>query len=504
MPVIWPPVLDWQQAFYVQDYAPRRGRFAIPQPNGDYVCVVIPDEWKAHILGVMEALDQPDTWQGTDAEIQDARDAVREIMNDIARGNCEADMPVIPQFQFTAECGLEVSTDSGMTWEAVPGWDTYAAACFTGPQGEPGATGATGPTGPQGEPGPQGIQGIQGPTGPTGPTGPQGLQGAPGEDCDCPPQSAAPAPDPDDNSDGLRCSIAINMANELQRIWFQAYEDSDNLLSDYFAGIGTGAAVVAYLFPGVALAAAATAVFFGALDIIRNLELAEANAFDSAAVERFRCALYCILDAQNTTVITQNILDQWADQIALDSLFPNAYVVADMLRGTPLDQMRWIAYASSAVDPLACAECCPDEDCPEILPGDSNVAFTPIATLPIGTTYTDAYYNIVGQAPGNLSLSANNLFVITLNQEYCIRSLRIMAQGTSRGLWTTTNINIDGIVVHTITLPNTTFNCGNTQFEFILPTVTRGTVIRLERVSGSAGTANYEHNLKCFSISYVT
>ena len=43
-----------------------------------------------------------------------------------------------PQFRFTAECGLEVSTDGGTEWESVPGWETYAQTCFKGADGEPG------------------------------------------------------------------------------------------------------------------------------------------------------------------------------------------------------------------------------------------------------------------------------------------------------------------------------------------------------------------------------
>jgi hypothetical protein len=36
------------------------------------------------------------------------------------------------QLRFTAGCGLEYSTDSGVTWLAVPGWLTNAPACFAG------------------------------------------------------------------------------------------------------------------------------------------------------------------------------------------------------------------------------------------------------------------------------------------------------------------------------------------------------------------------------------
>lgn len=36
------------------------------------------------------------------------------------------------QVRFTAACGLEYSTDSGVTWLAVPGWLTNAPTCFAG------------------------------------------------------------------------------------------------------------------------------------------------------------------------------------------------------------------------------------------------------------------------------------------------------------------------------------------------------------------------------------
>lgn len=56
---------------------------------------------------------------------------------------------IVPQFRFTMACGLESSND-GAIWTPVPGWETFAEACFTGATGATGATGLTGLTGATG------------------------------------------------------------------------------------------------------------------------------------------------------------------------------------------------------------------------------------------------------------------------------------------------------------------------------------------------------------------
>lgn len=269
-------------------------------------------------------------------------------------------------------------------------------------------------------------------TGPAGDTGATGPAGADGQDCDCTPISNAPAPDPVDNSDGLRCSIAINMANELQRLWFKAYEDSDSFIAEYFSGLATGAVVVAFLFPGLAIPAALIGTFFAALDVIRNLELSEANAFDSDAVERFRCALYCILDAENTTTITDEILSQWSLEIAADTLFPNAYVAAQFLDGTPLEQMRWIAYASSAVDPLACEECdCPEE--PEDYECEGCGTPTTIVIQAESASVTGGTGTGSGGGRGWRNYNVGQTLTIDLGQEYCLQSATFVVNDNVAG-----------------------------------------------------------------------
>lgn len=64
-------------------YAPRPKPTIIPTAawnDTPLFCLIVNDEWVSHILGVLEALDQPDTWIGTEAEIQAAKDNVNEIM----------------------------------------------------------------------------------------------------------------------------------------------------------------------------------------------------------------------------------------------------------------------------------------------------------------------------------------------------------------------------------------------------------------------------------------
>jgi hypothetical protein len=53
---------------------------------------------------------------------------------------CGKDAILKPQFKFE-NCSLYVSWDGGQHWEIVPGWDTYAPACFRGQDGQNGQDG---------------------------------------------------------------------------------------------------------------------------------------------------------------------------------------------------------------------------------------------------------------------------------------------------------------------------------------------------------------------------
>lgn len=71
-------------------------------------------------------------------------------------GEMAVSMPSVA-LRFSPDCNLEVSYDSGETWNIVPGWDTYAPTCFEGPPGPAGPAGPAGETGPAGPAGPAGT-----------------------------------------------------------------------------------------------------------------------------------------------------------------------------------------------------------------------------------------------------------------------------------------------------------------------------------------------------------
>ena len=73
-------------------FVPRPNPFPIPTPdwNSNPVwCLRVNDEWGAHILGVLEALAQRDTWIGTDAEVDAALDSVNSIIDSFVSAVCQ-------------------------------------------------------------------------------------------------------------------------------------------------------------------------------------------------------------------------------------------------------------------------------------------------------------------------------------------------------------------------------------------------------------------------------
>lgn len=123
-------------------------------PDAGEMCYVhFAREWLPYLLGALSQLMLQTTWRTDDpAQIALAQARSMSLITLLAQ---EAYNPMaLPAFRFTELCGMEVTHD-GENYEPVPGWDDWAAACFTGPAG------------------PQGIQGIQ---------GIQGVPGTPGAD----------------------------------------------------------------------------------------------------------------------------------------------------------------------------------------------------------------------------------------------------------------------------------------------------------------------------------
>lgn len=113
------------QKLSVPRYAPRLKPTPIPTAawnDAPLFCLEVNDEWVSHIIGVMTALDQPDTWLGTEDEIRDARQQVNEIIlafMEACVNNCDCDIPLV-----RIEDGVyQESDDGGITWHDAPTHD---------------------------------------------------------------------------------------------------------------------------------------------------------------------------------------------------------------------------------------------------------------------------------------------------------------------------------------------------------------------------------------------
>jgi len=129
-------------------YAPRPAPTPIPSARWDEApckCLAVNDEWVSHIIGVMDALDQFDTWIGSEAEVNDARQQVGEIMAALIGDepmNCCCDSQTVTDTRFTEDGTMQVSYDGGVTWQdAPPGVDPRYSGSIGAPI--PGADGDT-------------------------------------------------------------------------------------------------------------------------------------------------------------------------------------------------------------------------------------------------------------------------------------------------------------------------------------------------------------------------
>lgn len=88
---------DIVDGLYYEPYVPRPHPTPIPDAawnDEPTYCLQVNGEWVSHLLGVIIALDQPDTWIGDKAEIDAAREQVNEIMTALME-HCEMVNPFI-------------------------------------------------------------------------------------------------------------------------------------------------------------------------------------------------------------------------------------------------------------------------------------------------------------------------------------------------------------------------------------------------------------------------
>lgn len=122
------PLYETIEQLSTPKYAPRFKPTPIPSARWDeepLYCLKVNDQWISHILGVLTALDQPDTWVGTSEQISDARQQVNQIMvafmeqcDDMS--NC---CPEPNRTRYTIDGHYEISYDGGTTWQSGDDFD---------------------------------------------------------------------------------------------------------------------------------------------------------------------------------------------------------------------------------------------------------------------------------------------------------------------------------------------------------------------------------------------
>lgn len=83
----------------IKPFSPRMAPTPIPESgpfDPPYSCLKVNDEWRSHVVGVLEALDQPDAWNGTDGEIETARGHARAIIEYLVGDHCPQPSPPPP------------------------------------------------------------------------------------------------------------------------------------------------------------------------------------------------------------------------------------------------------------------------------------------------------------------------------------------------------------------------------------------------------------------------
>jgi hypothetical protein len=309
----------------VPRYAPRINPTPIPTAGAEdtpavYLC--INREWVSHILGVLDALDQPDTWLGTDSEIQAARDTVRELQAIFMSGNCSFD----PEMSYVAGEGIYWRKDDSEPFTLL-----VPIGEITGPEGPQGAQGETGPQGLTGPTGPEGPTGSQGPIGPVGPAG----------DC-CYDTQEGP-----EQHESTQCAVAIYTGEWLAL----SFRDS---LATLKAGIVAAKNIVDLatdLIEAIpVLGPIVSAVVDFAANNTEHIDDLISEANKAGFIELIQCKLYCNLESDGS--ISQATIDQLQlEMLALPPSGPFLTIVGQAFAGwletMPTEQINYRALIGS-------------------------------------------------------------------------------------------------------------------------------------------------------------
>lgn len=399
---------DITQHLAVPRYAPRTKPTPIPEAawnEAPLFCLKLNGEWVSHVIGLLDALDQYDTWKGTDEEIFAARQQVIAIKAAFMQ-MCEE-----PMLEFRIEdCDLQYRES------AEDGWISLGNVCGAdgedGEQGEPGIPGDPGPTGPQG------------PKGDTGDTGPVGPAGADGADCGC---TTPEPPVRDEEDDGFRCGSAIKLSELLRAKINEAYEDPT--VNDLIDGSQSILTVIAALFPGAIIGAAGLILLTEVFQQLLALEEeVEAAAFDEEWLERARCQIYCNLSPEGD--VTESNFETIASALAADELNPYASYAADLWRALGFEWWQWAAWSSSAVSPEACDCECEEAECgnPEAFGAEiADTSYFPGGIAYGSYLYTDEDGYIHAQTAWN---GGRQEITLNFGEGGCVWNEAIVVSGT--------------------------------------------------------------------------
>lgn len=137
--------LDLLSQLSTPRYAPRLKPTTIPTARWNeepLLCLKVNDQWVSHLLGVIVALDQGDTWLGTPDQIRDARQQVNEIMLAFME-DCDPMSNCCPEpnrTRFNDDGTYEISYDGGVTWQDGSDFDPrYTSPQFPPLPGDPGS-----------------------------------------------------------------------------------------------------------------------------------------------------------------------------------------------------------------------------------------------------------------------------------------------------------------------------------------------------------------------------
>lgn len=106
---------------------------ALPDPgvdptSGELVAVLINRAWKPLLAGAALQLLMPASWEYADeTALNTVLDRAALLLEAIVFAE-----PVMMNVRYTPDCHLQTSTDGGVTWTTVPGWDENIAACARG------------------------------------------------------------------------------------------------------------------------------------------------------------------------------------------------------------------------------------------------------------------------------------------------------------------------------------------------------------------------------------